>query len=45
MKLNNEDYVRMTKKLTRDVITEPPKKKKLTLKQIFFQVKKKNKSK
>lgn len=45
MKLNNEEFNRMTKKLTREVITEPPKKKKLTLKQIFFTNKKKNKSK
>ena len=45
MKLSNEDYKRMTKKLTKEVITEPPKKKKLTLKQIFVTNKKKNKSK
>ena len=45
MKLNNEEFNRMTKKLTREVITEPPKKRKLTLKEIFFTKKKKNKSK
>lgn len=45
MKLSNEDYKRMQNKLTKEVIVEPKKKKKLTLRQIFFQNKKKNKSK
>lgn len=45
MKLSNQEYNRMTKKLTKDIITEPIKKKKLTLKQIFYSNKKKNKSK
>lgn len=45
MKLNNEEFNRMTKKLTREVIAAPPKKRKLTLKEIFFTKKKKNKSK
>lgn len=35
-KLTTKDYKALTKKLTKQVITEPPKKKKLTLKQIFF---------